>query len=492
MSNWNELVKAAMIGTAKKPVPADAFFPDVNALLQNDSNADNESLFLRGLSLSSVYRRSGAVPGDYATAEFWNCPPDATPECSDRASVLLQTLLNDKSDTLVHFWLDLCVQKNLRVPYRVLPDLLDMAENKPDLRKAMITAGGTTAAWLAGFLKGWSFALTIADDSEWHHGSAEKRTSFLGQLRETNPDDAREKLKATWDQETETVKKQLLKQLEINLGENDLPWLESILKTEKLPVRKIIYSYLRKFPASSIVQQYIQIVRKIFIISRGSSVLRSNKVVIDIYPPQISGDEIFESGIPRKSTDADIGNEQAMFEALIANIPPSMWAREANLTHEALLQALKANKTHKRLIDTMLQAAVLFRDVEWLHGFARFRDGEYVHALAELLPPAEKINYCMNHLDKNENEVLQLIKQTHYPLTTEQARRVLRFTSKNPYNYKRDYYAGMVWQFPEELRFELGAFGPDNNNAGYYWNTIREEIEKLLATKEQIVKSFNT
>lgn len=492
MSTWNDLVNAAMIGTAKKTVPADAFFPEVNDLLQHDNSADNETLFLRGLALSSVYRRSGVVPDNYGTAAYFSCPPDNTAESSDRASVLLQTLLNDKAHTLVHFWLDQCAAKKLRVPFRVLPGLLDMASDFPGLRKAMLAAGGTTAGWLAGFHSAWEFARTGTNYNTWHHGKPAERLTFITALRETtNPDEARELIKATWDQENENTKKALLKVMYHNLGEKDLPWLESLLKTEKIALRKIVYEYLRRFATSSIVQQYIQIARPVFVITKGSSLL-NKKVVIDIYPPKITDSEIFESGIPKQSKDADTSNEQAMFEELIKNIPPSMWAREAGLQQEALLEALGSHRKHKRLIDCMLHAAVQFGDMEWLTAFARYRGDQYVNQLALLLPDAERMSYCMKHFDKNETEVLQVLKNTRHPFTTDQARRILRFTSKNPYQYKRDFYADMIWQFPEEIRFELGAFGPDNNNAGYYWNTLREELEKLLATKEQIVKSFNT
>lgn len=492
MSTWNDLVNAALIGTAKKTVPADAFFPDVNALLQHNNSTDNETLFLRGLALSSVYRRSGVVPEDYGTAAYYSCPPDQTPECSDRASVLLQTLLNDKAHTLVHFWLDQCNARKLRVPYRVLPGLLDMAAAYPELRKAMLAAGGTTAGWLAGFNSAWEFARTGTDYNTWHHGKPAERLAFITALREnTNPDEARELIKATWDQENENTKKSFLKIFQYNLSEKDLPWLESLLKTEKVAVRKIVYDYLRRFATSSIVQQYVQIARAVFVITKGSSLL-NKKVAIDIYPPKITDSEIFESGIPKQSTNADASNEQAMFEELIKNIPPSIWATEAGLHHELLLAALASHRKHKRLIDCMLHAAVQFGDLEWLSAFGRFRGAQYVNQLAQLLPDAERMSYCMIHFNKNEIEVLNVLKHTRLEFTIEQARNILRFTSKNPYQYKRDFYADMIWQFPEEIRFELGAFGPDNNNAGYYWNTLREEIEKLLATKEQIVKSFNT
>jgi hypothetical protein len=492
MSTWNDLVNAAMIGTAKKTVPADAFFPEVNTLLQHDNSTDNETLFLRGLALSSIYRRSGVVPDDYGTAAYYSCPPDQTPECSDRASVLLQTLLNDRASTLVHFWLDQCTAKKLRVPYRVLPGLLDLVIAHPEMQRAMLAAGGTTAGWLAGFYSAWEFARSGADYDTWHHGKPAERLTFITALRENiNPDEARELVKATWDQENENTKKSFLKVFQYNLSEKDLPWLESLLKTEKVAVRRMVYDYLRRFATSSIVQQYIEIARTVFVITKGSSLLNRN-AVISIYPPKITDNEIFESGIPKQSKDADASNEQAMFEELIKNIPPSLWAREAGLQHEGLLATLASHRKHKRLIDCMLQAAVQFGDTEWLTAFGRHRGDQYVNQLALLLPDAERMSYCMKHFDKNENEVLEVLKHTRHEFTTEQARRILRFTSKNPYQYKRDFYADMIWQFPEEIRFELGAFGPDNNNAGYYWNTLREELEKLLATKEQIVKSFNT
>lgn len=492
MSTWNDLVNSAMIGTAKKTVSADAFFPDVNELLQHDNSTDNETLFLRGLALSSVYRRSGVVPDNYGTAAYFSCPPDNTPECSDRASVLLQTLLNDKSDSLVHFWLNQCVTKKQRVPFRALPDLLKLAESYPGLRKAMLAAGGTTAGWLAGFYSPWEFARSVKDNAAWHHGKPAERLSFITALREEfNPDEARELIKATWDQENENTKKAFLKVFQYNLGEKDLPWLESLLKTEKVAVRKLVYEYLRKFATSSIVQQYIQLMRPNFIITRGTSLL-NKKLAVSIHPPEIKDNEIFESGIPKQSKDADTSNEQAIFEELMKNIPPSMWAREAGLPQEALLETLDAHRKHKRLINCMLQAAIQFGDMEWLTAFGHYNGDQFVSPLAPLLPAEERITYCLKHFDKNEAEALQAIRNTRLPLTTEQARRILRFTSKNPYQYKRDFYADMIWQFPEEIRFELGAFGPDNNNAGYYWNTLREELEKLLATKEQIVKSFNT
>lgn len=491
MNTWNDIVNAAMIGTGKKPVAPDTFYPDVNALLQDEQAADNETLFLRGLALSSVFRRSGYVPESFVTAEFWNCPPDTIPECSDRASVLLQTLLNDKANTLVHFWLERCIAHGARVPSRVLYDLLNLGAQHPEMQPALIAAGGNTAHWLAAFSPGWKYAGINSDTSAWHHGNPAERLEFINAARETNPDEARELIKATWDQENENTKKAFLKVFQNKLSEKDLPWLESLLKTEKVPVRRIVYDYLRRFATSSIVQQYIEIARTVFVITKGSSLLNRN-AVISIYPPKITDNEIFESGIPKQSKDADASNEQAMFEELIKNIPPSLWAREAGLQHEGLLATLASHRKHKRLIDCMLQAAVQFGDTEWLTAFGRFRGDQYVNQLALLLPDAERLSYCMKHFDKNESEVLQVLKNTHQLLTVEQARRILRFTSKNPYQYKRDFYADMVWQFPEEIRFELGAFGPDNNNAGYYWNTLREELEKLLATKEQIVKSFNT
>jgi hypothetical protein len=144
-----ELLDAALAGTVRHDPPA---------ALPGLADRGREERLLRGASFEGLRRLAGRplerVP-DVAVTE--PAPMDTRPEVPPAAAARLADILDDRRELLAE-WLALAAVGRLRVPYELLPELLEHARADPGLATRVAAVGGTRLAWLAAQNPAWSFA----------------------------------------------------------------------------------------------------------------------------------------------------------------------------------------------------------------------------------------------------------------------------------------------------------------------------------------------
>ncbi|HWM10862.1 MAG TPA: DUF5691 domain-containing protein, partial [Solirubrobacteraceae bacterium] len=264
----------------------------------------------------------------------------------------LAAMLDGVHPGLVPEWLDLVAAAGMRPPPELLPELLELAEERPELAAAAAAAAGPRAAWLAA--RG---ALAPADDV-WEQGSRPARAEVLGRLRRADPAAGRALLASTWEAETADDRAAFLEALEHGLGPDDEPFLEAALDDRRKPVRRAAADLLWSLPGSRLAGRMAE---------RSVPLVRAGAL------PEECDKAMERDGVER-TPPRGVGARQFWLAQLVEATPLSAWSPEpATGEWRDLLRAAWA------------RAAVRQRDAGW----ARRLLGETPELLA-VLPKDER------------------------------------------------------------------------------------------------------
>ncbi|MFK4268089.1 DUF5691 domain-containing protein [Streptomyces milbemycinicus] len=156
---WDDLVAAALLGTERRTPP-----------ITPRPGQDAPAALLDAAALSTVRRRAGLRPAASRPAPA-PAPEDPRPSLPPAARSRLAMLLAGRSAPgsgrrsapdlaeLLPQWLAMANQYGYRAPDALLPDLLDAARARTDLRPEALTLGGARVLWLARLNPEWRFAL---------------------------------------------------------------------------------------------------------------------------------------------------------------------------------------------------------------------------------------------------------------------------------------------------------------------------------------------
>ena len=163
MTSWQAALTAALIGTERSVVPPP---PSCFPTTEESQDADPPAVLLDQAALLTVARRAGRRPD---RAELLPAAdPDPRPAVSPAATRRLARILGGENSDLLTEWLTAVAVRDLRLPPRYLPALLDRARrsasSNPDpeqarLRGLLVLAGGSRARWLAGLNPAWAYLL---------------------------------------------------------------------------------------------------------------------------------------------------------------------------------------------------------------------------------------------------------------------------------------------------------------------------------------------
>lgn len=495
MKFWDDIVNTALIGTARRSFGPGLFPPAVAGYLEQggEKTEDPETLFLKGLALSSPYRRAGALAPAAVQPVHFEAPSDPLPVAPARANALLQTLVHDSEDSLILFWMELCREKKYRVEPRLLPSLLDLLARFRTLQPAGDSVISETGRWLARFHPAWFFAFGENDSEErFLSGKEEERESGLLRLRQLNPRRGRELLVSTWAGESAAMRAKLLACLKTNLSADDCEWLESLSSDSSKKVQSVRFDLLFRIPGSSVSEKIWDYVRPAIQVWREKNLLAFRTTETLQVNPELGIPKEFlaEAGLSPKSTNKNFSDSESVLFQLLEKTPPSKWEKQLNCPPANLLNLFNNSPQYQKYFDAFTEAAIRFGEQNWALAAIPFVKTANGLSLLLLLPQKERDKETYRLMELVPNDVVRQLQQQHLPMSLEMARRVLRATSKDPYNYNKIFYKALALRLPEEIRFELNAFGPENAYAENYWKTIREEIERLLSLKADIIKAF--
>ncbi|MDT0326856.1 DUF5691 domain-containing protein [Nocardiopsis lambiniae] len=248
VDSWDHLVSTALVGTARRSVPATPDLPET-------PDSEGATALLDRAALATVRRLAGYTPARVVPIE-----PDTAsgpPEVGPRAAARLGVILADRPELLTE-WLELVAVAGRCAPAEHLPDLLDRGARDSGLRPAIAAACGPRGHWLARFEHDWSYLLAesgpgdVFDEKTWLHGTEGERRRMLCALRAADPARGRELLAGIWDDLRKAeLRRRLLEAMEIGLGPDDADLLDRALDDRGANVRGLALSLLTRLPHSA-------------------------------------------------------------------------------------------------------------------------------------------------------------------------------------------------------------------------------------------------
>lgn len=256
MSDWDDLLSAALVGTARRQFDlADLDIPGAADLTPESA----EAAVLTGAALAAGYRTAGWTPPTWRGTIAAPAAPDDRAECSATATQLLELVIDRTirveggTEMLVRHWLTLARIARQRPPYRLVVDLLRFGTANPATRPLVREVIGPRGGWLAQHNLSWRWAATVpAEDVVERFATAARadRLALLGELRASEPDFARTLIEDTWEDEQAASRAALLDTLHIGLSNADEPHLERVLDDRAATVRAAAAALLDRLPES--------------------------------------------------------------------------------------------------------------------------------------------------------------------------------------------------------------------------------------------------
>lgn len=235
---WQKVLAAALLGTERQPFAPPQAEGALGALLSQLDPSNPEGALLSAVTALAYMRRAGRLPlAPFGRALPPPCPPDSQPVAPEPVAALLKNLANFPE--LMGEWLRLVFARGWHAPELYIPELLNQSESVEPVLGALVA--GVRGRWLAALMGGkWTYAaFQLDDDSAWRTGAPVTRRTYLGALRLSDPERARQLLEATWARESAEQRVALLGALSYKLSEADLPFLNAVAQTDRaLSVRE--------------------------------------------------------------------------------------------------------------------------------------------------------------------------------------------------------------------------------------------------------------
>ena len=227
---WDGLVGASLLGTDRQPPPVAALPEPVAAVLAATADQDAEATLLAAAALAVAYQRAGAiaqppVPIPEPAGE------ETLPAITPAAVARLEQVLARNDRELFAEWLGAAAASNRRVPYEVLPALLEAQRRHSVDGTGFVQVIGARGAWLAAFRPEWGRLLRygpaegLVDPDRWEYGDAVARRAYVAALHELEPPAARELLATALPGEPATERALLVQTIGRALTDADEPLL---------------------------------------------------------------------------------------------------------------------------------------------------------------------------------------------------------------------------------------------------------------------------
>ncbi len=355
---FDELVKTALIGTARGPVPPVA--GPVAEALSSLPTTDAESKLLDAVAVLSRYESCGRTP---VAAEPLPAAAvaDVRPACSRRAADLLSGILA-MTDTpakrqLLDEWLTLANGAAQRVPHGLIPALLDCAVRHVAIRDPVAAAVDHRGAWLMSLNPRWRVGVGEKEDAEtiWSTGTKDQRVSALRRLRATEPAGAVALVQSTWREDGADERTAFVEAMSVGLGDADEPFLESALDDRSKQVRTAVVSLLSRLPRSGFVQRMT---------ARADAAVAfaAGKIVVTLpaaFDKSWERDDVTEKPAVRS------GDRQWWVRQFVAAVPPTHWSTAWEIDARACVAAAGASEFGGLMIDAWADATARHPDPAW-------------------------------------------------------------------------------------------------------------------------------
>jgi hypothetical protein len=492
MEFWNHIINTSLLGTNKRALKKEEFgvlAESLEPVYQND--ADNEEQFLQTASVVYNYRQCGFLPLLKENLVFPKAGKEEKKYCSPGTLAILNDLIQVDSIPLLKLWFNECTQKGLIITPEYIPTVFDLAVKHEQLQDKVLLCTGKRGEWLMQFNDNWKFTTDTLDQNLWQTGTLQQRKRVLEQVRKTGATTARQWLQAVWAQESAATRTELLSSLEINLGKEDEPLLEELLKEKSSKVKEETLRLLQLMPESKLVQEYLAIVRASIELKKEKGVFGIGGKTDLIFHLAEINESIYKTGIEKLSNQKAFSDEEFIFYQLIQHVPPEFWEQHFQLSPPEMISLFQKSKWGVKFLPAFVSSVIKFRNVAWASAFAVKEDSFY-NDILEMLPAKEWEEYCLKFVKQYPSEVISSVLKREESLRLDLAKAILKHTAGNGYSYSKAFYNNMVHLLPIEIINELEKCTPAEVYQRDMWTKNSEHIIQLLTLKTQTLQSFQS
>jgi len=528
---WETVLKSALLGGERQTLAFPPPDEQLGKLLAHFGHSEKEKLLLKVAATLTLYRRAGKMPQTLETPQFQlisPCDLADLPCCNHLAATTLgQILAEVQFRELLPEWLALATKAQQRIPEIYLPELLDLAQDQPNLQEMLATALGKRGHWLASQKPAWHAILAHQSnldlESYWQTGTKNLRLALLRDLRANNPAKARELLLSTWKKEKGEDRIAFLKAFAIGLSMEDEPFLEEgVLNEPKLrkEARQVATELLKKLPASRLVQRMKARIEKMLSFVPAESGLKWPKGkakfgTFTLTLPEECDLAMIQDGIDPTSQESIFGNKAWWFREVMAAIPPAFWQEKWQLSPSDLLKVAHENEWQKVLFSGWINATKRFAAETWAEALTQHWLAQAEPDLPQqLFPPLEILSQTT--FEKLVFEAFQKDKEPiHYkhlsfrmlrarpPFAWSLALSQTVILSLKQRIRKDKKHSSGNWELHHNLqKFALAihptlladhaSAWPTEAEAWPHWETTISRFLTILKLRDEILKAFET
>lgn len=398
--SWEDLASTALVGTDRRPYRGGDL--------------------LEAAAVEVARRRAGRRPAE--TVPLEPAPAEEQPAVGRRAAGRLVRIMGGEYDRLLPEWLAAAARTGRRVPYDVLPELLERGRRDRSIRAHLGVLAGQRGRWLAGHNQAWDYLLEEPTGETWDLGGAADRRAHLRTLRAADPAAARELLESTWERETPDDRAEFVELLADGLSTDDEPFLESALDDRRREVRQSAANLLTRLPAARLSRRMAE---------RARACVSVTASAIAVEAPAACDKAMERDGI-RPKPPRGIGERAWWLQQILARAPLTIWNRPPS----ELLQ-MKIPDWDAEVKAAWVRAAVLQKDPEWARAMFGW---DPIADLLEALPPDEQQELAADFVKKHDldSQLIMVLGgvSSHWRegLATAVLRKIIKVATTQPWN----------------------------------------------------------
>lgn len=489
---WNDIINTAMIGTEKKSVQKNLLPAELAAVAGKieTSSTDKEEIFLKTSGLVFNYRQAGVQPLEAQAGNIQVCEEEDLSYCSDKAAGVLQSVLSEENDALLRLWMQKCAAVNQVVPPVFLPRLFNLAWRNKSIRNEILSCVGKRGRWLTQFNPHWQFGRDESPAEIFTNGKTDERKTALKQIRQQDPAQALSLLQQCWAQEQANTRADFLSTFKENLSLADEPWLIELTKEKSQKVKDQAYALLKQINGAQLVNEVWEFVKPLVSLKKSSALLGLvNKAGIEISLDFEIPKHFKDFGIEDLVANKLYTEKEFTLSQLIGLIPPGYWETHLSMKPAEILELMAKKEETRKYISSFATAANNFKNIGW--SLPLFR--EYDEFCADLMPLYDvdvREEFALKMLKDNAGnlDLIRPVKEEEWSLKF--SIELLKHTSTEPYSFNKNYYRNIILNLPVSLADHLEGLGSEDESRKAYWNTLKEELLRLLMIKKQITASF--
>lgn len=441
MQIWQDLIKYSLIGAERQTTPLTAegdLHAYIAQLYPNNTvptGEMREQALLSAAALVSQYRFAGQQPTTFSGTLPSGDESEPLPVLSPLAVSHLQRLLSDSElKAVLPEWLTLAANSKHRVPFALIPSLLELASQNRSIRPAITALIDKRGVWLAKQHPEWQKFLVQADDEIlncpelWEEGTTAQRTEFLRQTRAKNAEAARELLQTVWKKEPAAARESFLGVFSLNLSDADEDFLNTCFIDRSKSVREVAMILLAKLPNSEFSQRHKQRLNQWIRFEKGG-LLKKDKIIVEL--PEAYDKTWLADGIEEKSkVEYRTGIKSWWLMQALSFVSPAYWSELWQLSPDEIFALLEKHEWKALLHFSWIEALKNSPNSTWSKAFL-WHEHIYNPDLWLSLTPLEKEQNMTQFLISTRHvhewgKILNILSNFQHPWSIEFSTSVIR------------------------------------------------------------------